>query len=192
MKYICPKGHKYSITWKHWKKGVRCPHSSGHARLTINFVRHEFEKRGYTLLSKEYINSRLTLKFKCEPGHIGKMLWDNFKRGAICLQCSIENKSGSGHPNWKGGISKDPYCQNWGKDLREFVKERDGFKCLNPYCSGKDVMISVHHINYNKKSCGPENLITVCRSCNGRANKDRNWHQAWYQAILNKRYGYVY
>ena len=27
---------------------------------------------------------------------------------------------------------------------------------------------------------------------NAQSKKDRNWHKAWYQAILNKRYGYVF
>ena len=41
----------------------------------------------------------------------------------------------------------------------------------------------------NKKNCHPLNLITVCDPCNGRANKDRDWHTTWYQAIIYRRYG---
>jgi hypothetical protein len=93
---------------------------------------------------------------------------------------------------WKGGLSREFYCQNWTKDLKELVKERDGYKCMNPCCSKKYELLVVHHIDYNKKSCGLENLITVCTSCNGKANFDREFHEAWYKAIMYRRYGYKY
>ena len=192
LDYICPEGHRYSIGWNCWKRGQRCPHRAGNAQPVIEFIKAEFEKEDYKLLTKEYINSKQKLDYICPRGHRHSISWTNWQRGQRCPYLAIENSRGSGNGNWKGGISKEPYCQDWGNDLKEFVKERDGFKCLNPDCWCKDYTLAVHHINYNKKSCGPENLITVCRSCNTRANSDRNWHTAWYQAILNKRYGYVY
>lgn len=100
--------------------------------------------------------------------------------------------SGSNHPNWKGGISKLPYCSNWTKEYKAEIKERDGYRCLNPYCFHTTDNLSVHHVDYTKMLCGPDNLITICRSCNTRANKDREWHTQWYRKILNKRYGYTY
>ena len=137
------------------------------------------------------------LEYVCSRGHKHRVCWDEFKRGRECLYCYLEDISkkmmGKNNPSWKGGISKEPYCQDWTKDLKEFVKERDGHKCLNPCCDSKNPEdLTVHHVDYNKKSCGPENLITVCRSCNSRANKDRKWHENWYKAILTKRYNYIY
>ena len=80
-----------------------------------------------------------------------------------------------------------------GKNLKEFIKERDGYKGLNPYCSSKNPDdLTIHHIDYNKKNCDPSNLITVCRSCNSAANSDREWHTSWYQALMHMRYGYKY
>ena len=193
LDYICPEGHKHSISWTNWQIGYRCYYCSALVPPTFKYIKNEIESEGYTLISDVYINAREKLIIKCPEGHIFKSSWNNWgSNNHRCQKCSIESHTGAGHPNWKGGISKEPYCQDWGKDLKEFVKERDGYKCLNPDCWCKDNMLSVHHIDYNKKSCGPENLITVCRSCNARANSDRNWHQAWYQAILNKRYGYVF
>ncbi len=104
----------------------------------------------------------------------------------------------SGHTNscgcfhfdriWRGGKSYDPYCQDWTKEYKEFIKNRDGNKCLNPCCWKKDKILSVHHIDYNKKNCKSINLITVCRSCNSRANTDRDWHTSWYNTIMYRRY----
>lgn len=100
---------------------------------------------------------------------------------------------GKNSPHWLGGISCEPYCQDWTKVLKDFIKERDGYKCLNPYCFGNIYRLSVHHIDYNKKNCEPRNLITLCTSCNARANKDREWHEwheSWYNIIIQKRYSY--
>lgn len=43
---------------------------------------------------------------------------------------------------------------------------------------------------YVKKNCHPNNLITLCSSCNARANFDRAWHTSWYKAIINNKYNF--
>ena len=190
--FICPKGHKHFMDWKSWSIGIRCPYCAGNAKLDIKSIKKIFEKEKYVLLTTKYINSESKLEYICPEGHRYNISWNNWNAGHRCPECARLNNRGCNHSNWKGGISKEPYCQDWGKDLKEFVKERDGYKCMNPDCWGKDKTLSVHHIDYNKKSCGPENLITVCRSCNTRANKDREWHEDWYKAILHRRYNYIY
>ena len=193
LDYVCPNGHKHSINWDNWKCGKRCPTCAiNDLKLTIEFVKKSFEEDYYNLLTKKYVNSYTKLEYICPKGHRHSITWDSWKQGNRCPTCAIINKTGCNSPNWKGGISKEPYCQDWTKDLKEFVKERDGYKCLNPDCWGNDDMLHVHHIDYNKKSCGAENLITVCRSCNTRANSDRKWHESWYKIILHRRYGYIY
>ncbi len=105
-----------------------------------------------------------------------------------------ERFMGHNNPAWKGGISFEPYCEIWkDKEYKEDIKIRDNYRCINPYCSSlyKDKLV-IHHINYEKKNCGPTNLITVCNSCNSKANVDREWHKSWYRAILHRRYGYEY
>lgn len=189
LDYICSEGHYGSITWGNWTQGIRCPVCAGNKKYTIEFVKEEFEKEGWVLVSKEYINSEGALKYICQKGHCGSISWKDWQQGSRCSTCAIENNTGPGNPNWLGGISKEPYCQDWTKALKGFVKERDGYRCLNPYCNSKNPNdLNIHHINYNKKSCGLENLITICRSCNASANKDREWHALWYKAILNRRY----
>jgi len=191
LEYICPKGHKHFISWSNWKSGYRCPSCAPTIKPTIEFIKNSFEKCYYELLTKMYKNNKQKLEYICPKGHRHSTTWNDWQQGKRCPTCWEINKFGCGNPNWKGGISKEPYCQDWGKYLKEFIMERDGYKCMNPDCLGKDKTLSVHHINYNKKSCGPENLITVCRSCNSRANFDRKWHEAWYKAIIYRR-GYNY
>jgi hypothetical protein len=89
---------------------------------------------------------------------------------------------------WKGGISDEGYCDLWkDKEYKKEIKKRDFNTCLNPECSKKCNKIVIHHINYDKKDCNPLNLITICSSCNSKANSDREWHKAWYNAILYRR-----
>lgn len=189
--YICSNDHRSSITWSDWRVGKRCLHCAGLVKLNLEFIRSEFKKENYILLTKKYKNAFQKLDYICPKEHKHSINWNKWQQGKRCPTCAIVNNSGPGNPNWKGGISKEPYCQDWTKDLKNYVKERDGHKCMNPYCFKRSNKLVVHHIDYNKKSCGPENLITVCSSCNSMANKDRDWHQEWYQTILNKRYGYV-
>lgn len=199
LDYICSEGHKHSITWHNWQSGCRCPYCAGAVSPTIEFIKESFEKENYTLLTREYKNSYQKLDYICSKGHKRFVDWHGWKKGQRCSVCAniihSIRVSGSGNPAWKGGISKEPYCQDWTKEYKEFIKERDGYKCLNPYCfkkEGRGSELGVHHINYNKKVCAPENLIAICRSCNVMANKDRDWHQEWYQIILSKKYKYNY
>jgi len=198
LSYICPNGHRHSISWDAWKNQYqRCPYCAGNAKHDISFIKSEFEKEDYILLTKYYINAFKKLKFICSKGHVGQISWHKWNSGQRCVVCSnlnfSINQNGCGNSNWKGGISCEPYCDIWlGKDFKESIKDRDGYKCLNPYCFDRGARLSIHHIDYDKKNCELDNLITLCNSCNSMANKDRSWHKYWYRVILNKRYGYKY
>lgn len=194
LKYRCPKDHKHSITWKNWQQGNRCFYCniinrSNRDRLDINFIRYRFEKEKCQLLTTKYVNDDQKLDYICPNGHKHSITWNNWVRGRRCKTCYRINISGSGNPSWKDGISCEPYCFEWSsKEFKNFIKQRDDFKCLNPDCWENIHRLCIHHIDYNKKNCEPENLITLCRSCNSRANKDRGWHKAWYETIIYRRY----
>lgn len=162
-------------------------------KLTIEFIKKEFEKEGYELLDEIYKNVHSKLHCLCPSGHKYNTAWAAWSQGKRCATCHYIRISGSRSYMWKGGIACEPYCDVWiDKDFKESIKERDGYKCLNPDCKKSSKRLSTHHIDYNKKSCKPENLITLCVSCNSRANIDREWHKEWYRAIMHNRYSYVY
>ena len=201
--YICPNGHTHSISWGKWQQGERCPFcKSGvvgsNVKLNLKYIKHEFGKVGCKVLSDVYVNAHTPLSCVCSNGHKFKLTWADFKHSSRgCSVCAhikfIVNRCGDGNPAWRGGITCDPYCQVWSdKEYKESIKERDGFKCQNLDCSRRSNKLVLHHINYNKKLCGPENLITICNSCNAKANKERDWHTSWYQAIMHNKYGYNY
>lgn len=85
--------------------------------------------------------------------------------------------SGGRHWAWQGGISEDPYPPQFSSYLKRKIRKRDGYTCRN--CGRKEAL-TVHHIDYNKDNCAPCNLITVCVSCNSKANAGRERWKAHY------------
>lgn len=75
-----------------------------------------------------------------------------------------------------------------GTKVKEKVFERDGYICQNPDCWGKckedDIM--PHHIDHDHMNCDSTNLITLCRSCNKRADgkKNRAYYQKLYEGMI--------
>ncbi len=94
---------------------------------------------------------------------------------------------GAKHPSWKGGIGKEPYGFNFDKILKEKIRKRDSYSCQNCRKSQKENgrKLAVHHINYIKKDCYPENLIAICDSCNSKANYNRESWQKYYEGVVS-------
>lgn len=193
LHYICPKGHKHDISWNSWRRGQRCPCFVGRPPINIEFIRLEFAKENYKLLIEKYINCKQKLDYICSKGHKHKITWNDWKTGCRCPTCYRENNYGSNHPSWRGGVSFEPYTSEFNSKLKKLILKRDGYQCQNLDCwytIPED--LTIHHIDHNKGNCDPSNLITLCRSCNSRANKDRERWIKFYLLIMNEKYGYVY
>ncbi len=82
---------------------------------------------------------------------------------------------GKDHPCWQGGISFGSYSEEFNAELKEFIRERDGYLCQRCGRSQEEEgrRLSVHHINHDKQDCSPENLVSTCRSCNSYFNFHR-------------------
>lgn len=80
------------------------------------------------------------------------------------------------HFNWRGGISKLPYSFDWTETLKEAIRQRDGYRC-QVCCIVQEKLIrklDVHHIDYDKENCDPENLISLCQCCHIKTNYNRS------------------
>ena len=92
-----------------------------------------------------------------------------------------ELKKGEKHWNWQGGKSFEPYSADWTETLKKSIRERDCYICQ--LCGKTQIeelerierKLAIHHINYDKKNCDPNNLITLCASCNAKVNKSRDY-----------------
>ncbi len=160
--------HKCFSLWKRINKtGKNNPAwKGGLIKVICDQCGKEFEKRRYAVRNdkKNFCNH------KCQGG------WTSI------------NQSGKGNPRWLGGLSYGGYCPIWtDKEFKEYIFERDNYKCQNPDCRKNSNILCRHHIDFNKKNCEPSNIILLCNSCNGRANADRDWHTAYYNAIMAKK-----
>jgi len=84
-------------------------------------------------------------------------------------------------PNWKGGISFEPYSVDWKETLKRSIRERDYYICQ--LC--KEYGNVVHHIDYNKQNCNPNNLICLCFRCNSKVNFKREYWTKYFQDKIN-------
>lgn len=112
-------------------------------------------------------------------------LWNlDRKIEASCIHQNITRDQ------WKGFVGKHPeYHEDWTEELKQEIKDRDNNKCQNPDCSHEVEELTVHHVNYNKNICKPKNLITLCISCNVKANTNRRYWKSFYQKVMREMYG---
>lgn len=209
-KCLCICGNETVVVGEYLKNGsvkscgcLRREYIMGFNKEKIpDFVGQRFGR--LVVLKKIYTNKNLLWLCLCDCGNETNVstsnLNNNSTRSCGCLKREKRIKwnkqyplKGENSPSWRGGVSCYSYCDIWRDgDYKESIKERDNYRCSNPDCRKISKKLTIHHIDYNKKSCGPENLITLCDSCNSRANFDREWHEAWYKAIMYRRYGYKY
>lgn len=106
VQFICKCGNQSKTTLSLFLGGRRCSNCkikrmASTRRASISDVRNFFESEKYTLLSEEYINTSIPLRYRCPKGHEGKISLDNWKRGKQrCRKCYEENNTGENHPNW--------------------------------------------------------------------------------------------
>jgi hypothetical protein len=142
------------------------------------------------LCGKEFITRRSQLKRgrgkycskKCYGKATGTRMMGNNKMGS---KISFRNKN---NPNWQGGISRLPYSEEFDNYLKEKIRERDGYKCRlcgvpQIECNRK---LTIHHIDYDKKNCNINNLITLCNKHNSMVNFDREYWTHYFQECVVK------
>lgn len=79
------------------------------------------------------------------------------------------------HYNWQGGKSFEPYSIEWTKTLKISIRERDKYRCKLCGEPQGDKAHHVHHIDYDKKNCNPNNLVTLCNKCHQKTNFKRDY-----------------
>ena len=164
-----PKGLKYIIkvqnrrwfkkghnTWNKGRKGLQGANSGSFQKGEHRSFKTEFKK-----------------------GNIRPEEWKEKTRFKLIGRKRPEI-SGEKNPNWQGGISKKPYPFNFNKELKELIKKRDNYICQ--ICNKNPIRLVVHHIDYNKKNCNPDNLITLCYTCHCRTNYKRKYWIKYFNA----------
>ncbi|HEY9877807.1 MAG TPA: hypothetical protein V6D29_05090 [Leptolyngbyaceae cyanobacterium] len=86
MRFICPAGHKWSISLSNWNAGHRCGPCAVKI-VTHKQVKEAFRAVGYKLLS-QYRGNAQKLKFECDHGHHYQISWRDFNNGVRCALCT--------------------------------------------------------------------------------------------------------
>ena len=112
-------------------------------------------------------------------------------RKKISLSVLKLGMKGEKHPHWKGGLHL-PYVQDWTMDLKESIRKRDKYTC-QLCCTKQSALkekLNVHHIDYDKTNCDPDNLISLCRSCHAKTNntKRESW-KSFFSGRTKKKGG---
>jgi hypothetical protein len=90
-------------------------------------------------------------------------------------------------PNWMGGKSFEPYTENFDSNLRDSIRSRDLYICAMCGYNRKKYSLDVHHIDYNKKNCSVNNLVSLCRSCHSTTNGNRDFWRNQLISLLKIR-----
>lgn len=116
------------------------------------------------------------------------------RENTIKAMAKIKDKiSGPNHPNWQGGKSFEPYCPQFNSDFKNRVRIFWGCKCGvcgKPQTKQKR-LLSVHHVNYDKKVCCTAKVplfIPLCMSCHAKTNYNRDYWEKILTEYIMKYY----
>ena len=94
---------------------------------------------------------------------------------------------------WVDGRSAvtNSYPRKWTEILKDSIRCRDNYICQEcgthqDELTGRSKKLDVHHIDYDKENCDPDNLVSLCRKCHIITNFDR---EHWYNHFISKNYG---
>ena len=110
----------------------------------------------------------------------------------MCRSCANKGENNPGYgkylslnPNWRNGVSFEPYPLGWNNTFKEQIRFRDGYKCV--VCGCPEVengrKLDVHHEDYDKNNLSPENLSSLCQSCHGKTNGNRKFWIAFLSKL---------
>lgn len=117
---------------------------------------------------------------------------ERIEASRVVGKANVGDKNG----NWNGGTSFEEYPREFNEAKRQ-VRERDNHtcQCCSRTRAEEGQELSVHHIDYDKCNCADDNLITLCRRCNSKANGsaiNRYVYMRVFQQKLADLRGYCY
>jgi len=157
-----------------WNKGVK-GYNKGHPSYTLG----KHWKLNQETKDKIGRANSISLKGKILP----QTVKDKISKANKGKVPKVTYQKGEKHPNWKGGISNEPYGQEFNKELKEKVRKKYNYRCQECfrhqnelYRKGSKYSLIVHHIDFNKKNNQEDNLIPLCLECHSQTNFNRqNW-----------------
>jgi hypothetical protein len=159
---LCPNNHKISISFNKFSFGKRCGMCSKTKKLTFDYVNQYFKNNNCILLDNEYINSNKKLNYICKNRHKTSTLFNDFKSGHRCLQCSGSEKLTFEYVSqffknnnyklleseYKNNMEKMEFiCNNNHKSSITFNNFQRGVRCGK--CKNKTEVLVLEHLELN-------------------------------------------
>lgn len=97
--------------------------------------------------------------------------------------------TGKNNPSYIHGKAYFKYSRKFNESLKKSIKIRDNYICQNCGMTQEEHYkkynrdIEIHHIDYDRENCDKNNLITLCKDCNLKANYNRKY---WVKYFQNK------
>lgn len=153
----------------------------GKKRLSMTGEKHPMFKKHHSKETLKKISDKLK----------GRKVWNKGLKGwnkghFVSEETKIKiskTQSGNKNHNWQGGIWDNPYSVDWTRTLRRSIRERDKYTCQLCNKQQEDITFCIHHIDYNKENCNPNNLITLCRSCHSKTNCNRKYWTKYFLEV---------
>jgi hypothetical protein len=110
------------------------------------------------------------------------------------IQKMCQSRKLDKHPNWKGGISFEPYCPKFDDYLKLRIRMFFDNRCVVCGKTKEENMqeLSCHHVEYDKSACchgRPVHFAALCIGCHGATNWDRSRWEAILHRIIDEIYG---
>lgn len=159
------------------------PNKEERKKISGTLMGHKVSNETKRKISNSHIGIKQTEESKIKIGLASKGRKFSLETKKKLSLAKIRDK----HPNWLGGKSFEPYTLDWNETLKRSIRERDHYICQMPRCNKQQLERThhIHHIDYDKKNCNPDNLITLCHSCHTKTNFNRGYWIKYFKE-LNK------
>lgn len=164
---------------------IKTRHKIGNS---INILRKD---KDYVKRQKDAMNKD-EVKEKCAAPHINRKhsKAEKEKRSNSLKLHYIEHPEtkekikhcGKDNGMWQDGKSFEPYTSEFDERLKDEIRKRDNYQCQIDNCgiyqyelNGFHRKLDVHHIDYDKYNLDVINLISLCKSCHGKTNTNREY-----------------
>lgn len=187
LQYICEKHSDVllEISYNHFIHGCGCKfcgneRAANKTKLQLDFIKSEFEKANYELVTEAYKNNRQKLGYIC-PNHrdlgVQYIEYDRFSMGQRCRYCYLDSNIGENHHSWK--FDKTQEERETERKYLDYIVWRknifihDNYTCQ--ICKQYGCQLCAHHLNgyhwCHEGRTDINNGITLCDKCHSVFHK---------------------
>lgn len=152
------------VPWNKGKKGLQVGHNKGKTGFSTGRKISESQKEA---IRKANLGKKMSdeTKDKISKAKIGQKPW-----------------------NWGTGSPRSSYPPEFNKKLKLKIRTRDNFTCCLCRRTEREELeelnrvLSINHIDFNKKNCIEKNLNTLCLRCNVKINRERDYWTEYFNS----------